>query len=85
METRWNPDFERQVAAAAKPAISEIAKKRTRQYDELIARYEDGDIDVVKAKLSQIYKADGGEITDPELTAHAKAIVAGTRIQFRVE
>lgn len=82
-EIRWNPNLEELVAEIAGPAIAELASKRTRQYDELIASHRDGDADVVKAELGRIYAADGGDISDPELTQHAEAIVAGQRIVFQ--
>lgn len=79
---KWNPNWERELEKTVAPALRQLAETRTRQYDELIAVHRGSDVETVKAELVRIYSADGGEITDPDLTQHAEAIVAGQRIVF---
>ena len=71
---------EPQLAKAVGPAIREIAATRARQYQQLSARHRDGNIEAVKAQLTRIYVADGGQISDPELTEDADAIIAPDRV-----
>ena len=78
-----NPNFDKELAKAVAPAMAEFARKRTDQYDALIAEHQGGDVELVKAQLESIYEADGGHIGDPELSQHADAIVAGLRIVLR--
>jgi hypothetical protein len=80
---KWNPNLEKELTKAVAPAMRELAAERTQQYDELIAAHQDGDLETVKAELVRIYDVAGGSITDPELTQHAAAILAGQRIVFR--
>jgi adenylyl- and sulfurtransferase ThiI len=75
--------FERDLKKAVAPAMRDLAAKRTRQYRDLSDHYTGGDIETVKRELVKLMKADGGSITDPELTEHAKAIVSGEGVEFR--
>jgi len=79
----WNPNLEAELTKAVAPAIRKLAAERTRQYDELIPAHRGGDLEAVIAELVRIYDDAGGSITDPDLTQHAEAIVAGQRIVFR--
>lgn len=83
MKFEPNPDFEKELAGAIAPAMAEFARKRSEQYDELIAEHQGGDVERMKAELERIYQADGGHISDPELSLHAEAIVTGQRVVFR--
>ncbi len=82
VKIKWNPNWRRELEEMVTPALREMAAKRTGQYGELVSRHQGGDADVVKTELVALYKEDGGEITDPELTQHADAIVAGRRLVF---
>lgn len=83
MKLGMNPDWEKEIEKAVAPALEAIAERRTQQYRELGARHEGGDVEAVKIELMRIYSEDGGEITEPELAAHAEAIVSGYTITFR--
>lgn len=78
------PNWKREVEKSIEPVLRELARKRTRQFDNLIANYRDGDVNSVKSELVRIFRADGGHITEPELSQYAKAIVAGQRIVIEV-
>lgn len=82
MKFEPNPDFEQESAKAVAPAMAELARKRTEQYDALIAEHRGGDVELVKSELERIHEAAGGHIRDPELSQPAEAIVAGRRIVF---
>ncbi len=82
MKFKMNPNFEKELAKMAAPAMAELAQKRTKQYGALIAKHKGGDIELVKSELQRLYKVDGGHLADPELSQHAAAIVSGQRIVF---
>lgn len=84
-EIKWDADLEGMVGDLVRPALKELAEKRTRQYRKLAATHQGGDIEVVKAELKRLYEVDGGSLTDPDLTQHAEAIIAGQRIEFRAD
>jgi len=82
MKFKMNPNWQNEIEKAVAPALKAIAERRTQQYEDLVSRHQGGEIEAVKQELVRLYTEDGGEITDPELTSHAEAIVNGQTITF---
>lgn len=77
--------FRREIQKQAQSAIDDLAKKRTRQLDELRRQYVGRPPAEIKPALQRIFSQDDGSITDPELSEYAQAISNGTRITFNAQ
>ena len=66
----------------AEDAVKVEMQEMQSRMDRLGSELEGQPIDVAKLRLQQEWERGGGELTDPELTAYAAALVEGTRIVF---
>ena len=69
-------DLERQVKQDA-------TRHYQQMFDRLSRQHRGKPVDEVKRALGRAWAADGGTITDPELTDWATAISEGTHIRFK--
>ena len=80
MTFKMDPNFERnlrrQVEKTAGPHYQQM-------FDRLSRQYRGKPIDQVKRAVKKAWEADGGKITEPDLTQWAEAIASGTRIKVR--
>lgn len=70
----------RELEKQAQSAMDTIARDRSRQLDALRRQYAGRPTSEIRPALQRVFRQDGGQITEPELTEYAEAISAGTRI-----
>lgn len=73
----------REVQRQAQGAVGDLARSMTREMDELRERYTGRPVAEIKPAITRLFQADGGSISDPELSEYAQMISDGARIEFR--
>lgn len=74
------PELEAAGGRGGESCHENAAQKRSRQDAELVDRYQGGDIETIKTEMVRLYLTEDGGDFSKELTEHAEAIAAGTRI-----
>jgi hypothetical protein len=83
---KFNRDLEKQVAKLAQDKLREIARANTAAFEQLRLRYQGRPVSEIKPALRSAWsRANGGNITDPELTNLAEKISAGVRVSFQAK
>lgn len=85
VKIEWADNWEDLVREAAADGINEIAKSYQGMFDRLGRQYRGRPVAEIKPVLQREWAAQGGSLTDPELTTYAEHISHGTRIEMRVQ
>ncbi|PPF13167.1 hypothetical protein [Rathayibacter sp. AY1A5] len=75
----------RELQQQVQSTLDDVARKRRRALAALHGRYAGRPVSEIKPALQRIFRQDGGDLTDPELSQYAEAISSGTRITFTAE
>lgn len=83
-EFKMSRDWEKQLNAAIKDGVDQLARDHTSLIASLTRRYRGRPVDEIKPVLQrEWHQVNRGSITDPELTEYAQAISDGTKVAFR--
>lgn len=75
-------ELQRFMETEAQSALNDLATKQARELDQLREQYTGHPVEEIKPALQRLFAADGGNITDPELSEWAQLISDGTRIEM---
>lgn len=67
----------------AEDAVMRLAAKQTRELEHLRLQYTGHPVEEIRPALQRLFAADGGNITEPDLTEWAQLISDGTRIEMK--
>lgn len=76
---------EKALKKALQPAMQDIARTYDRGFENLRVRYTGNPVAEIKPAIQQMFRSNGGNISDPELTSYAELISEGKSVRMQVK
>lgn len=85
MSFEFNHDALAELQDRLSTAMSDLKAEAQSAFDEVFEEHAHGDVDVARAAMLARFRRINSQTTEVDVEEFARAVAAGTRIEFRLE